>query len=556
MAFAGGLLAGLAGLAEAPRAYQEGRRKAQEIETGDLNIEGLKSDKLAMAALGSVVGQGEQIAGLGGGGLGSAVPQSFGPPGQMSMPQNGMAMRPPPSLSLAQPPQAQPPAPGAASQSGGQGVPPSAVPQQQPQFPPGGTTQGIPTGAAMGMPGGPGVAPVSQQPGMAQFGAMSPRPGGPPPGPPSGAPQTPGAGPLGGGNKPQPFSFSPGQGQQPPPQQQGHQGGGLNLNQLAQMIRQQNPNLPPEAMFKALKYGSQLLTPMANMELKNLALELRMQDMDRKYSQFVEGEKNKGTRQAEAEGFRASEGDKNRGFKTEQADKKTEKAEDETSEIVKSIVSGRQPPVTTGLYGKGPAVKAGLEKAGFDMGKAQLEWQGAQRQVASLNGPQMTRFNVLASTVDNTIEHVKDLAEQMKLKNIPLLNQIELQAYIQAQGDTPNSKLAVQYMTAVNGLKEEFANLANGGYAPTAPAWKLANEQINGNYSVGKLSASLEEVQRLIRYRMQALQARGSGGANRYESGGGQQGGGGSQGAAPSDKPKTVIQNGHTYELQPDGSYK
>ena len=68
-------------------------------------------------------------------------------------------------------------------------------------------------------------------------------------------------------------------------------------------------------------------------------------------------------------------------------------------------------------------------------------------------------------------------------------------AYImQTEGNSPRGQLAARYIGTINTLKEEFANLANGGYAPTEPAWKLANEQINGNYGVQQLHASLDQV--------------------------------------------------------------
>jgi hypothetical protein len=54
----------------------------------------------------------------------------------------------------------------------------------------------------------------------------------------------------------------------------------------------------------------------------------------------------------------------------------------------------------------------------------------------------------------------------------------------------------------------------------------LANEQINGNYGVDQLGAGLDEVQRLINYRVHAipgLDTMGAGAANRYTG----------QGAAP-----------------------
>lgn len=187
--------------------------------------------------------------------------------------------------------------------------------------------------------------------------------------------------------------------------------------------------------------------------------------------------------------------------------------------IVQGIASGDQPPTLTGLYGMGPAVRAGLEEQGVDLAKMQLEFDRAKKQVQTLNGPQMTRFVGLASSVVNTIDEVKGLSDKLQLSGVPILNRAQLSAYIQTQGNTPSGQLATRYMSAVNTLKEEFANLANGGYAPTEPAWKLADEQINGNFGVQQLNASLNEAQRLIKYRLNAMPGLanyGPGSSNRY----------------------------------------
>jgi hypothetical protein len=194
-------------------------------------------------------------------------------------------------------------------------------------------------------------------------------------------------------------------------------------------------------------------------------------------------------------------------------------------DVAESIKTGDQPPVLTGLYGMGPLVRSALSKDGFDLSKAQLQWDAAKKQVQSLNGPQMVRFKGLADSVVNTIDEVSALADQMQNSGIPLLNKAKLQAYIQAEGNSENGQIATRYMTAVGTLKEEFANLANGGYAPTEPAWKLADQQINGNYGVKQLGASLTEIQRLIKYRLNAMPGMasvGPGAANPYFPGGGQ----------------------------------
>lgn len=191
----------------------------------------------------------------------------------------------------------------------------------------------------------------------------------------------------------------------------------------------------------------------------------------------------------------------------------------QVAHIVNSIVTGKQPPTLSGLYGTSKDVRAGLDEKGFDLSKALLEWNAAQKQVSTLNGPQMLRFVGLARSVTSTIDEVRELSKELNNSGIPVLNRAKLFEYMQMEGNSPRGQLAAAYIGAVNTLKEEFANLANGGYAPTEAAWKLANDQINGNYGVNQLGASLTEVQRLINYRVNAipgLSTSGPGAANRY----------------------------------------
>jgi hypothetical protein len=210
-----------------------------------------------------------------------------------------------------------------------------------------------------------------------------------------------------------------------------------------------------------------------------------------------------------------------------------QEADNPVKNIVDGIKSGKLPPDTTGLYRLAPGVKSQLAKDGFDLTHAQLEMAAAKKQIQALDGPQMVRYVGLANGVDKTIDRVRELSVQMKQGGIPLLNQLELKKFIQVEGNSPRGQLATAYNTQVGILKEEFANLANGGYAPTEPAWKLANEQINGNYGVLQLGASLDEVQRAIRYRLHNIpnmDTLGPGSPNRYVPGG-------QQGAAPAGGP-------------------
>jgi hypothetical protein len=193
--------------------------------------------------------------------------------------------------------------------------------------------------------------------------------------------------------------------------------------------------------------------------------------------------------------------------------------------IADAIMSGKQPPTLTGMQrGEADAVRSELASRGFDLAKADLEYKAAVKQIQSLNGPQMTRYAGLATSVVNSIDRLKETSRQMDLGGLAGFNKLELETLVSTQGNTPEGKLAARYMADVNTVKEEFANLANGGYAPTEPAWKLADQQINGNYGVGALGSSLDEVQMLINFRLNAIpgfRTMGPGSANRYMGGGG-----------------------------------
>jgi hypothetical protein len=172
------------------------------------------------------------------------------------------------------------------------------------------------------------------------------------------------------------------------------------------------------------------------------------------------------------------------------------------------VESGLAPPTPANLgkYRANQYVMKKLNSDKFDLSKAQLEWAAATKQIQSLYGPQLTRFKATATSVVNTIDEVKALSEQLKQSGVPLINKAQLASVMQAKGNSPEGQLATRYLTAVNTLKEEFATLAQGGYAPTESVWALTNQQIDQNYGVNQMNASLSEIQRLVRYRMSAFE--------------------------------------------------
>ncbi len=118
-----------------------------------------------------------------------------------------------------------------------------------------------------------------------------------------------------------------------------------------------------------------------------------------------------------------------------------------------------------------------------------------------------------------TVTEIRRLTDEMKLSGIQLANYAEIEALSKAAGNTPQGQLATKYVFAVNAMKEEFVTLINNGYAPTDPAWQLANQQINSNFGVLQMNGVLDEAQKIVSYRYNAIPGLlnlGPGSANQY----------------------------------------
>jgi hypothetical protein len=479
-------LGGLALLGSAGEAYQGARSKQQAINAADIEQQGSVALGQGMMAL-------QQLQNLPGG---------IGPPG--GMPQGAAQGVPPP--------QASPPVQFAANGASMPGQPPPPMGDVPGAFTPSpvdpSSTQPATFAARTGQwdtlghnpVGQPVTQPTPQAPGpqvppqvMAQLAArLQGRFGQPPP-------QAPGGGmPPPAGGQP-PMGQQPG-GQLPLRQQPGGQPQGrpnmtpgmMDLPTLAAIIQRGNPNIKPEVFAAALQQGAKLLSPFAQQQLHEMMLQLSMQREERAERHEQTYEDLAASRIALGAG-------------------KTEDKKNAVQGVVDGVMDGTLPPSLTGMYKNKTEIEAGIHAAGGNLARMQLEWEKAQKTVSALNSSQMQKFSALADSVNSTIEEVKNLSKQMDQSGFTDFNKLKLEYLVRVRGNTPEGQLAARYLGAVNTLKEEFANLAQGGYAPTESVWHLANRQINENYGVKEMDASLDEVQRLINYRRQGIMKMGGG---------------------------------------------
>ena len=158
----------------------------------------------------------------------------------------------------------------------------------------------------------------------------------------------------------------------------------------------------------------------------------------------------------------------------------------------------------------------------YDPAKQKMYWFDAQKRLAALDSTQMQKMETGGLRVIHTADEIKDLSNQLngakskfddvaktapanlRIGGVGPLNRAKLDYYIKLRGNTPEGILATKYVTAVNDMKDLIASNATGGYAPTDPAWKLANEQMDKNFGVAQMGAAVDELKKLVEININA----------------------------------------------------
>lgn len=237
--------------------------------------------------------------------------------------------------------------------------------------------------------------------------------------------------------------------------------------------------------------------------------------------------------------------------------------DDETNLIAESIINGNQPPVLTGLYKKSSAVRAALERKGYNLSGAASDWQATVRNLATMNGPQQLRLRQAVDFTYHSLDLIEDLGNEWKGGNFPILNKAKIGLAKQGALGPKAQSLAQRLEAQINDLVSELGTVYKGGNGSTNETLRLAAENLKADFSEQTLKDSVETIRKNLQIRANSLKnVRSTGGSpdNRYDRTPSDQPEPSATAPAPElpaqTKPKQVKQNGVTYTLQPDGSYK
>jgi hypothetical protein len=144
-------------------------------------------------------------------------------------------------------------------------------------------------------------------------------------------------------------------------------------------------------------------------------------------------------------------------------------ANSDPKDIAAAIISGDQPPTLKGLYRNAAPVRAELARQGFNLSRAETDWNAVQKHIATLNGNQQTRLQQAVSTASDSLDKIEGLYNEWKQlgpnSGIKIFNRASLAAARNLPGRTGAVAQALEGQ--ISDLTAELAVVYMGGNSPT-----------------------------------------------------------------------------------------
>lgn len=186
----------------------------------------------------------------------------------------------------------------------------------------------------------------------------------------------------------------------------------------------------------------------------------------------------------------------------------------------KAIYDGTQPPdLKNQRFAAG--VRQELERNGFNLSDAQIQWTAAQKNVAALNSTQQTRLRQAIGSAPHMLDNIESLYGEFEKLGGPSGFRIVNKATLAAAKQVPGrlGEVAQALEANIADLVSDLGTIYQGGNTPTEHAMHLALQNLDANWTPGQFRELLKQARKNIGYRLAAMDASGpvgTGGENRY----------------------------------------
>lgn len=196
-------------------------------------------------------------------------------------------------------------------------------------------------------------------------------------------------------------------------------------------------------------------------------------------------------------------------YKLSQSKQEGAGAGGDVDEISQGIMNGDQPPDLVGMARGGLAAKirANLERKGFNLAHAQMDWQATKRALSTMNSTQQVRMRQALDSLGNMLPNVEQAYDEWTKTKLPggfkLYNKVALQAA--ANGSGPSAAVAQNLLTLINDSIAETGYVYMGGNSPTDHALKLAQTNLSANWNPTTFKTAMHTLKQNLQIRQNSI---------------------------------------------------
>lgn len=182
---------------------------------------------------------------------------------------------------------------------------------------------------------------------------------------------------------------------------------------------------------------------------------------------------------------------------------------DDIKSIAGAIANGDQPPTLTGLYRNGAAVRAELERQGFNLTQATIDWKAMEKYVSVQNGDRQQRLRQATEFASESLDVINELSSKLSKvvprSKFPLFNRAALTAAKSGSLGQEAEDAAVQLESQIVDLQSELATVYKGGNSPTDVGIDQALRLLRSDWNEKTLKGAVDLARRNLRIRLASL---------------------------------------------------
>lgn len=175
--------------------------------------------------------------------------------------------------------------------------------------------------------------------------------------------------------------------------------------------------------------------------------------------------------------------------------------------IASAIMDGKQPPVLKNLYRNTGKIQASLARKGYDLARAQTDWNVTQKRLATMNSSQQVRLSQAVEFAYESLPLLKQRYEDWKnavgVSGVKVFNKAALETSKNLPGNAGAAAQALE--TQIADITSELGTVYKGGNSSTDESLALAAKNFSADWNEQTFNRAYDLVEQNLRIRKNSI---------------------------------------------------